>query len=335
MRGRARCRWLVLAMAGAAGIGCGARSTLTLPEPCDEPGGRRACSDLCGAGTEVCNHGYWQPCAVPISTRACTNVCGAGSQTCSDGAWGTCSVPTTTRGCTSACGAGIESCADDLWGPCDAPAPGLPTLLSTVRNVRVGTPDFLASCCSGGVDPGIVGVALGADGTPVYAGNPVTGTLTTAGASSFRPWYHDVPGVNERTTLPLPFVPQPGEVGTNEFVNDAFFPIDGVLFGDQGAAHNYDFTLQAHAMILYTGGETYGFSSDDDLWVFVNGRLVIDLGGLHASMSQSVALDDVASPIGITVGHRYPFDLFYANREPPGAVLAITLPQSDLWSCPP
>jgi fibro-slime domain-containing protein len=203
-----------------------------------------------------------------------------------------------------------------------------------VRNIHLGQPDFLQKCCTGGVDPGIVGPTLGADGTPVYGGDPVTGTLTTHGQTDFHSWYHDVPGVNLTAPLTLPFQPVAGQPGVNAFDAEAFFPIDGQLFGNQGGVHNFDFTVETHTKILYVGGETYGFSSDDDLFVFINRRLVVDLGGYHAKSSQSLALDDVAGQTGIVKGQTFPLDVFYADREPPQAVLVISIPQTDLWSCP-
>ena len=313
---------------------CGARSALPLPEPCEKAGSRRGCSNACGGGQQVCQYGYWQICQVPVATRPCANTCGAGVESCVDQTWLPCVVPAATRSCSSVCGPGTETCADDAWGPCDAPVPVPPTLQATVRNIHLGQPDFLQACCTGGVDPGIVASTLGADGTPVYAGNPTTGTLTTHGAADFQSWYHDLPGVDLSTTITLPFVPEAGQSGVNTFDNEAFFPIDNQLFGDQGNVHNEDFTLETHAQILYTGGETYDFSSDDDLWVFINRRLVVDLGGVHPSLFGSVALDDVAGQIGIVTGQTYALDMFYANRQPPGAVLVISIPQSDLWGCP-
>jgi fibro-slime domain-containing protein len=289
---------------------------------------------MCGAGKQVCERGYWQPCVVPTATRACSNNCGPGTQTCTDDTWGPCAVPVATRACSSVCGAGTETCKNDAWGPCNAPPPGPPTLTATVRNFHLDQPDFLSSCCSGMLDPGIVSSQLGADGTPVYAGDPANGTITTHGAADFQVWYHDVSGVNLSTTLTLPLMPDASQDGTNTFDNEAFFPIDGQLFGNQGQEHNYQITLEAHAKIVYSGGESWGFSSDDDLWIFVNGHLVVDLGGLHQGTSQSVKLDQVASAAGIAVGQTYAFDLFYANREPPGAVLAMSIPASDLWGCP-
>src|SRR5262249_37678759 len=161
------------------------------------------CHDGCGVGQQACREGYWQPCVVPAASRPCSSICGSGTETCTDGA----------------------------WQPCSAPLPGPPTLQATVRNIHVGQPDFKQDCCTGGVDPGIVGPTLGPDGTPVYAGDPVTGTLTTHGPADFQSWYHDVPGVNLSAPLALPFQPLAGQPGINAFDSEVFFPIDGQLFG--------------------------------------------------------------------------------------------------------
>jgi fibro-slime domain-containing protein len=69
--------------------------------------------------------------------------------------------------------------------------------------------------------------------------------------------------------------------------------------------------MELHSSFTYVGGETFSFTGDDDVWVFINNELVIDLGGVHAAMSDSVDLDT----LGLIVGETYDFDLFFAERH--------------------
>ena len=78
-----------------------------------------------------------------------------------------------------------------------------------------------------------------------------------------------------------------------------------------GKRHNYGFTMKIQATFEYVPGQYFEFFGDDDVWVFINNRLVVDIGGQHAQVSGAVDLDT----LGLTEGANYPFHIFYAERH--------------------
>ena len=179
------------------------------------------------------------------------------------------------------------------------------TLTTTVRDFLDTHPDFEGTIQA---ETGFVGTTIGVDRKPVYVG-PAGGTSTVSGAASFDQWYRDVPGVNLSTNYDMVL----GDIGGGiyEYSNSAFFPIDNQLLGNQGRPHNYHFTLELHSTFTYQPGQTFAFTGDDDLFVFIDDTLVLDLGGVHAAQSGSVNLD----ALGLTAGQDYAFDLFFAERH--------------------
>ncbi len=184
------------------------------------------------------------------------------------------------------------------------------TLTGVVRDFSDTHPDFEKTM---GDDRGIVETTLGLDGNPVYASS--TTTATTHGKEYFDQWYNDVSGVNMSALLPITLNETSPGSGIYQYSNSAFFPIDDQLLGNEGRAHNYHFTYALHSAFTYVGGETFSFTGDDDLWVFVNDQLVVDLGGVHPAESSTISLDTLASSLGLTTGNIYSFDLFFAERH--------------------
>jgi fibro-slime domain-containing protein len=202
----------------------------------------------------------------------------------------------------------------------------VPSMTGRVRDLSAAHPDFEEPLL--GDDRGIVQGALGDDGEPIYAG--VDGNPTTHGADAFFAWYHDERGVNLGAPFTLPLVPINGGAG---YSNDAFFPIDGQLLGDEGNPHNYHFTVELHVAFERTGGERLTFSGDDDLFVFVDGRLALDLGGVHSTESGVVEVDALADALGLETGQPYALDLFFAERHTTGSTFELFL--SDFQLCRP
>ena len=185
---------------------------------------------------------------------------------------------------------------------------GMQSLMAVARDFPAIHPDFEYVI---GVDPGIVQGVIGGDDKPVYAGAPTT--PTTNGQMYFDQWYRDVAGVNQPFDVQIDLVDD--GTGTFTYASAAFFPLDGAGFGSEGNRHNYHFTLELHTEFLYEGGEVFRFTGDDDLWVFINGKLGIDLGGVHGAMVGQVDLDMQAAQLGITPGNIYRLEFFFAERH--------------------
>ncbi|MGM9586340.1 MAG: fibro-slime domain-containing protein [Candidatus Limivicinus sp.] len=98
---------------------------------------------------------------------------------------------------------------------------------------------------------------------------------------------------------------------------------------DNGIAHNNMFGMQYTVQFTltedYAGPLEYYFFGDDDMWVFLDGTLVCDIGGVHSSVGEYVNLWDYVSQ-GSAGTHTLSF--YYTERGLSGSTcyMQFTLP---------
>lgn len=337
----------------ASGDGCSDKCKLEPGFACDQPGQpchTTTCNDGIKEGFEPCDDGNMvigdgcNPfCEVEPSCASgpCVSACGDGlilpgdNEECDDG------NSKSGDGCS-------DTCQVEDGFSCDNVMTTLPDTLEVPITYR----DFVSLPAGGSArhpdfevfggstaTHGMVAVDLGADGKPVYTGicelgstlDPTAcpyGAQTTSQAN-FDQWYRDIAAVNRTKVTKLALAKQAN--GSYYFPDASFFPWDSDGWVAAGLettfnGHNFGFTSELRTWFEFKGDEQLSFSGDDDVWVFVNHKRVVDIGGLHPPQSGSVTLDaPTAQQLGLEAGKIYETVLFHAERHTDGSNFNLTL----------
>lgn len=143
------------------------------------------------------------------------------------------------------------------------------------------------------------------------SGNMDRGAITST--ETFSQWFRDVPGVNLSKTHAMKAYLDKDDTYVYE-TND-FFPIDGVLNGNGPDSHNYHFTFEVAGTFVHdaSADHMFKFKGDDDVWVFIDGKLVADLGGIAGAEEQFVELNRLS----LVDGKTYTLRFFMGERHQP------------------
>jgi fibro-slime domain-containing protein len=320
------------------------------------------CSDAKTEGFEECDDGNLIPydgcsptCTIEPKCKGgtCSAVCGDGlkfpQEACDDG------NTISGDGCSATCT--LEpgwTCSDVTQAPPASlviPVLYRDMLYAGTTVAGQGHPDFQSFIT--GVVHGLVQSQLGADNEPVWKSNGLP-TTALSGPTEFCWWFHEtgcsgaqsvnpydklvyLDGSGHPTTLTLA---QQGTANVYQFNNQVFYPLDNLGYNagphpqtgsdcNGTPNHNFSFTSELHYPFTYIASApvaTFDFTGDDDVYGFINGQLVIDLGGVHSAARASVSLDaTTAATLGLVDGGMYSIDMFQAERHTCASTYKLTL----------
>ena len=136
---------------------------------------------------------------------------------------------------------------------------------------------------------------LDEDYLPVAIGGKMMPNRGVKG-DNFTRWFSQVDVVNKvyAKTLSLKY---DSATASFNYENEDFYPLNDVITFDKtvnkdGNNHLFTLNLGVPFQVLADGNEEFTITADDDTWVFVGDRLVLDMGGIHDALTGRLKINN-------------------------------------------
>lgn len=198
---------------------------------------------------------------------------------------------------------------------------------STVARAALKNRQFEWTDCGGyydAVETGLVEWELNDEYLPVAVGGELTTNRGVAG-ENFRRWFKNVEGVSAA---------QSGEIALSEagdglvFEATDFQPVEGLFTMSFGLPF----------MVLANGKEKFEITADDDTFVFVGNKLVIDMGGIHGATTGRFVINEKGevyagvekeslayTGVNLKEAQEGVVRVFHANRDSKSSVFSVRI----------
>ncbi len=202
------------------------------------------------------------------------------------------------------------------------------------------------------VEQGIVEYELNSEHMPVASGGQLTSNRGVVGDSNgntnFARWFHEINGESKNYVgvLRLDYNADNAEFS---FHKNEFYPLDDIEYNknDLGNSdgHNHLFTMSFATpfTVLRSGREQFEVVADDDTFVFIGDKMVVDMGGIHGATAgrftihedgevySAVDNEELAfSGIVLDEGEDAIVRIFHADRDSENSVFNVRYSEMDL-----